>query len=257
MRYIKSFQNDAAIQAAVDNKTLGKPYVALNNATGKIDWNGKDIDYSSMYLTIEALSGGTFYVRKANFGYSVNGADWEPTTGETALSLNQGDEVRFKGNGTCKALFSGNTMAFNAYGNIESLEYGDNFSGATTIKVSSEAFMFLFYDCKEFIDASKIILPATTLKKGCYMGMFRSCANLSSVPKLLAPSVPSDAYNSLFTDCTKLNYIVCLATSRASQFVTSNWLFGVSPTGTFVKKAGVAWPTGNSGIPDGWTVVEE
>lgn len=32
--------------------------------------------------------------------------------------------------------------------------------------------------------------------------------------------------------------------------------YGVSPTGTFVKKAGVDWPTGNSGIPSGWTVVE-
>jgi len=41
MRYLKSFINDAAIQEAIDNKSLGKPYVALNESAGTIDWNGK------------------------------------------------------------------------------------------------------------------------------------------------------------------------------------------------------------------------
>lgn len=41
MRHIKSYANDNAIQEAVDSQALGKPYVALDENTGKIDWNGK------------------------------------------------------------------------------------------------------------------------------------------------------------------------------------------------------------------------
>ena len=43
MRYIQSFQNDAAIQSAVDNGELGHPYIALDDQTGKIDYANKII----------------------------------------------------------------------------------------------------------------------------------------------------------------------------------------------------------------------
>ena len=43
MRHIKSYANDNAIQEAVDSQALGKPYVALDENTGKIDWNNKDL----------------------------------------------------------------------------------------------------------------------------------------------------------------------------------------------------------------------
>lgn len=282
MRYIKSFTNDNAIQAAVDDKSLGKPYVALDENTGLIDWNGKDIDYSKMYLTIEALSGGTFYVRKANFGYSVNGGEWETTTGATSLSLNQGDAVRFKGNGTCKELFSGNTMAFNAYGNIESLEYGDNFSGATSVK-SQSGFTSCFQNCSKLVECKNIVLPATTLTKYCYKNMFNDCTSLTTAPELPATTLVSNCYSSMFSNCKSLTtapelpaatlavgcygsmfslcnslvYIKCKATNMSALTCLIGWVNDVSPTGTFVKKAGVTWSTGVSGIPSGWTVIEE
>lgn len=204
MRYIKSFANDSAIQEAVDNKTLGKPYVALNESAGTIDWNGKDIDYSKMYLTIEALSGGTFYVRKANVGYSVNGADWETTTGETTLSLNQGDEVRFKGTAGGKGLFSGNTLAFNAYGNVESLEYGDNYIGQTNVQ-NSYAFEYMFRGCTNLVTAPA--LPATDVRVWCYHAMFSGCTSLTTVPELPATALTKDCYYEMFTNCTSLSSV--------------------------------------------------
>lgn len=282
MRYLKSFQNDAAIQAAVDNKTLGKPYVALDENTGLIDWNGKEIDYSKMYLTIEALSGGTFYVRKADIGYSVNGGEWETTTGETALSLNQGDAVRFKGTTGGNSLFSGNTMDFNAYGNVESLEYGDNFSGATSVK-SQSGFTSCFQNCSKLVECKNIVLPATTLTKFCYKNMFYNCTSLTTAPELpattlvsscyssmfyrcthlaTAPELPAatlavGCYSSMFSSCNSLVYIKCKATNMSALTCLASWVSGVSPTGTFVKAAGATWPTGVSGIPSGWTVIEE
>jgi len=60
----------------------------------------------------------------------------------------------------------------------------------------------------------------------------------------------------MFYGCTNLNYIKCLATNPSYGDSTS-WLVGVASTGTFVKKAGVSWQTGNWAIPSGWTVVEE
>ena len=306
MRYIKSFANDAAIQASLDNKTLGKPYVALDDQLHRIDWNGKDSDYSKMYLTIEALESGTFYVKAANIGYSVNGGSWETTTGETALSLNQGDKVRFKGTaGGGRGLFAANTMAFNACGNIESLAYGDDFIGkesgiscynmfiscsgltsaenlilpATTLVDS--CYFYMFYGCTSLTTAPA--LPATTLAKKCYQGMFFDCTSLTTAPALpatelitdcyrqmfnnctsltTAPVLPAgrlvdDCYSYMFQNCSSLNYVKCLATNPAMSMAgpLMLWLSGVSPTGTFVKKAGVNWR--QQAIPSGWTVVEE
>ena len=284
MRYIKSFQNDAAIQAAIDDKSLGKPYVALNNQTGTIDWDSKaPTEPKDMYLTIEALSGGTFYVRKADIGYSVNGGAWETTTGVTTLALNQGDEVRFKGTAGGNSLFTGNTLAFNAYGNIESLEYGDNFVGQTSVKAGS-AFTNCFKSCSGLTDASNLVLPATTLTVNCYAYMFDRCKSLTTAPQLpattlaqacyrymfpdcrsltTAPELPAttlaaSCYNGMFQDSTNLNYIKCLATDISATNCTYNWVYGVAATGTFVKDPSMAsWTTGIDGIPSGWTVIEE
>lgn len=257
-RFIKSFQNDAAIQAAVDDKSLGHPYVALDDQLHRIDWNGKEepTDYSKMYLTIEALSGGTFYVRDANIGYSVNGAAWETTTGVTELSLNQGDTVRFKGTTGGKYLFSGNTLAFNAYGNIESLEYGDNFSGATTIK-NVAAFNRCFSGCTSLTDVQNLLLPATSLTNNCYNTMFGGCRSIATAPELPASIIPFQGYSSMFLNCTSLNYIKCLATDKSATNCTIGWLYNVASRGTFVKKTGVSWATGVNAIPRNWTVIEE
>jgi len=62
----------------------------------------------------------------------------------------------------------------------------------------------------------------------------------------------------MFGNCKSLNNVTCLArliNSDTSDF-TPGWLAGVSSTGTFTKAAGVTWPRGNSGIPEGWTVLD-
>ena len=58
----------------------------------------------------------------------------------------------------------------------------------------------------------------------------------------------------MFLGCTQLNYVKCLAIDRSAHYCTYNWLEGVASTGTFVKHPDMDnWPTGNSGIPEGWT----
>ena len=284
MRQIKSFANDSAIQEAVNNKFLGKPYVALDDATGKIDWNGKNIDYSTMYLTIEALESGKITPDKRGVEYSVNSGEWIVITGNDDITLSQGDKVKFRGTSGGDGLFYGrNTLMFKVYGNIESLEYGDDFVGQTSTRVM---FNGCFYGCTGLVDAENLVLPATTLTEYCYKDMFEDCTSLTTAPELPATTLTYSCYASMFQNCTSLtqapelpaailvdqcyeqmfdscvnlNYIKCLATGitgRVGRDTTSNWVYGVSPTGTFVKKAGVNWQTGVNGIPDGWDVIEE
>ena len=280
MRYIKSFANDSAIQEAVDNKSMGKPYVALDENTGLIDWNSKDIDYSSMYLTIEALESGKITPDLRGVEYSVNSGEWIVITGNDDITLSQGDKVKFRGTSGGDGLFYGsNTLMFKVYGNIESLEYGDDFVGQTSTSVM---FNGCFYGCTGLVDAENLVLPATTLTEYCYKDMFENCTSLTTAPALpattladfcydsmfydctsltTAPALPAttlaySCYSNMFKQCTSLNTITCLATNPEVRY-TNGWVTGVASTGTFVKKAGVEWETGEDGIPEFWDVIEE
>lgn len=330
MRYIKSYTNDAAIQAAVDDKSLGKPYIALDVSAGTIDWNGKD---ATPYLTIEATGAGNIVVKKGSGNlnsafYRTNGSDsWTEmrTNTETTIPVQNGDRIAFKGSVrmanpsvySSEMYFSGSTASFVVYGNIMSLFYGDDFAGKTEFPDSRNLACYdMFRNCTGLTDASNLLLPATTLGGfsgfgsyasmfqgcinligapslpattlgvGCYRQMFRGCTSLTTAPELPsttlvswcyadmfqgctglasapilpAPTLPNNSicYANMFNGCANLNYAKCIAEGNISfTLETQNWLANVSPTGTFVKKAGVNWPTGANGIPSGWTVIEE
>lgn len=58
----------------------------------------------------------------------------------------------------------------------------------------------------------------------------------------------------LFSSCTSLGRVTCLATSGMGDN-TSGWLSNVPGGGTFTKAAGVTWPLNSEhGIPSGWIV---
>lgn len=255
MRQIKSFINDAAIQAAVDDKSLGKPYVALDENTGKIDWNGKDIGYSKKYLTIEALETGGLKV-KYNCLYSKNEDEWISVNANATISLTVGDKIKIKGSlGDTVGMFSGNTISFAVYGNILSLNHGDDFKN----KTDCYSYSGMFYKCANLNDASNLILPATVLKNSCYDSMFRE-TNITKAPELLAELLTAGCYSNMFYKCTRLNYVKCLATNveNSQQTSTTNWLSLTSPTGTFIKaELATRWGRSGGGIPSGWTVIEE
>lgn len=88
--------------------------------------------------------------------------------------------------------------------------------------------------------------------------MFDGCKSLTKAPELPATELAIDCYNSMFRDCTSLNYVKALFTDEPSESTTGDWLEGVSSTGTFVKNKNAKWDDrGDSGIPYGWTVVTE
>ena len=88
--------------------------------------------------------------------------------------------------------------------------------------------------------------------------MFRGCTSLITAPALPATTLVDICYIAMFDGCTSLDNIKCLATDISANNCTGNWVDGVASTGTFVKNASMnEWTTGTSGIPEGWTVINE
>ena len=453
-RFIQSFPTSKDIQSALDNKELGKPYVAFSREEQIIDWNSKEIDYTGMPLTFEIISGGTiglmgYYNSKTKYEYQIN--DGEIVTGQAAgnaytnISLNAGDVIKIRGflNGQNGGLSVSPDadLVFNIYGNVASLgstevklslagkhvisaenlvmldpyfKYERLFKGCTDLitapktvisifcvemfkgctsltqapelpatKLEHNCYAYMFYGCTNLTQAPSILpattlagncydnmfrgctsltkapelpattlasncyaymfqgctslitapelpaidlveycyrgmfqgctslitapelpaidlveycyrgmfqgctnltqapslpattlasncyeymfegckslttapeLPATTLASRCYSNMFYGCKSLTTAPELPATTLASNCYAYMFYGCKNLNYIKCLATDISADNCTGYWLFFASTSGTFVKHPNATWPSGESGIPNGWTV---
>lgn len=155
--------------------------------------------------------------------------------------------------------------------------YHGMFSGCVNLRISPElpatelryfCYSNMFSGCTSLEAAPE--LPAITLSdkfnndlSSCYVSMFQGCTSLEEAPVLAVSELKEQCYTQMFDGCEKINRITCLATdlSAISRNAINAWVYGVSPTGTFVKKAGVEWPIASyqnnySGIPSGWTVVE-
>ena len=56
----------------------------------------------------------------------------------------------------------------------------------------------------DVVDASKLILPATTLTPYCYNSMFYYCTSLTTAPELPAMTLTERCYTSMFRGCSSL-----------------------------------------------------
>ena len=125
---------------------------------------------------------------------------------------------------------------------------------ATTL--TSGCYESMFHNCSSLTTAPE--LPATTLANSCYYYMFCRCTSLTTAPELPATTLTSYCYYYMFYGCKKLNYIKMLATDISASNCLSSWVSVVASTGTFVKHPDMTTlPTGISGIPSGWTVVND
>lgn len=144
--------------------------------------------------------------------------------------------------------------------------YSGMFKGCTSLITVPElpattlidaCYNHMFDGCTSLTTVPSNLLPATTLADMCYQSMFYKCTSLTTAPELPAEVLEWSCYYFMFYECSSLNYIKCLAIDIRSKFCTDYWLDGVSPTGTFVKKAGWdGWSSGVNGIPKGWTVID-
>ena len=166
-------------------------------------------------MTMEALTDGSIVVIKPEAGmqYSMNGGPKIKFDGTTTIdNLKAGDKVQFYGDGTNISCYwdtaiTGGTAMVKVYGNIMSLLDEEHFDEATEI-TGKEAFERLFFKMPDknttLIDASGLLLPATTLKNACYIEMFRDCIALTAAPKLPATTLAENCYAFMFYGCTSL-----------------------------------------------------
>ena len=113
-----------------------------------------------------------------NLQYSFDGETWTPyAIGDTLTLSNVGDKVYMKSVGSNEGMASGNayynqfvmTGKIAASGNVNSLLEEDD-ETARTMSLGFFSLCKLFYGCTSLTQAPE--LPATTLGKGCYEGMF-------------------------------------------------------------------------------------
>lgn len=221
-RFIQSFPTSDDIQSALDNKELGKPYVAFSREEQSIDWNSKEIDYTGMPLTFEIISGGTIEFKGNNktIQYRLNGGEWTDITSAkegSIITVNQGDKVQFRAENFKNYNEYGNltflgTAMYNAYGNIMSLINPTDFKNLYEFPSDSiYTFHSLFggggiyhYTNTGIIDASNLILPATAVTYHGYEEMFQRCLNLVAAPALPAKTLDGFCYVEMFDSCPKL-----------------------------------------------------
>lgn len=179
-------------------------------------------DYSQDYFTIESLEDNNDITFKANntppsltLYYSTDdGTTWSAHSEASSKQwvLNTGDKILLKATATQYGYYYNatdyywsfvGTKTHKVYGNIMSLLYDDNFIGQTSLS-SNYAFYCLFRNNNYLVDASNLILPATTLTERCYSQMFRYCTSLVNMPALPATSLQAGCYYYMFQNCTSL-----------------------------------------------------
>lgn len=139
------------------------------------------------------------------------------------------------------------------------------FSGCTSLASAPElpatsladhCYNEMFYGCTSLQTAPE--LPATKLAPDCYNSMFNNCSSLTTAPDLLAKNLVDNCYANMFYGCRSLTQIKMMAEDISATNCLSYWMFNVKSSGTFVKNSKATWnERGSSGIPYGWTIIEE
>ena len=182
--------------------------------------------------------------------YTVNGGTEQTiaknTEGSYDIVLKKGDMVQLYSNNTSlgggsvagargftRAVAEGSqhinirpSMKTEIFGNVMSLLKGkDNLESATAIEAPN-AFYGLFSGADKLVnsDDRELVLPATTLKEGCYDNMFSGCKGIEKAPELPAPTLVKDCYSGMFSGCSKLSEVKCLATDVSADGCVKDWL---------------------------------
>ena len=168
--------------------------------------------------------------------YSVDGGEWTQGTPSNGTPLTiTGHVVQFRGNnasyGDPSSPFKYTNIKTETeayiYGNVMSLIDKENFPTLKSFDTSDKdgdgtedgafAFLWLFADVDSYMSnfstpatqnivchpEKALVLPATTLTKGCYGLMFLS-TKLASAPELPSKTLAESCYDEMFMNCTNL-----------------------------------------------------
>lgn len=246
--YLHLFETQAAHDAVYNGSEYTEPWVGLVTANDNVSYNNPEYKLRSVPLTFEILSDGNIMwkAKDANFTqtieYKKNDGEWTSITSTTSgatISVVSGDVVQFRGTAQQYATssskynsFTGTTVSFNISGNIMSLANSTDFATMITLISGTETynrykFYHLFDNCTGLIDASKLLLPATTLTNYCYSYMFNNCTGLTGAPTILpATTLKSNCYGYMFKGCTSLTTTPELSATTMAEYCYTNMFQG-------------------------------
>ena len=242
-------------------KTTMSESTTIDVAAGdKVAFYGKGTEITSYSSGTKITGSGDGFTCKV-YGNIMSLVDEENFATATTLSANY----------TFNSLFYDFTTLTDASGlllpatTLAKFCYRQMFQGCTALTTAPElpatqlaayCYYYMFYGCTALTAAPE--LPATELAQYCYYSMFQGCTALTAAPELPATELAQYCYYQMFRDCSKLATVTCLATSGINQSgSTANWLRDagsqVQGTKTIYTVSTADWPSGNNGIPSGWT----
>lgn len=189
------------------------------------DVSGSD---NTVQIVKTSISAPTLKIQK-----STDGKTWESmgTTSNTAITatIPANGKLYLK----CSANKWGNnptyynhitvTGDYNVGGNIMSLLYGNNFQNKVVFpNTDTNTLTSLFKNDTHLINASNLILPATTVNGNSYSYMFYGCYGLTTAPALPATTLASSCYNSMFGGCTSLTKAPDLPATTLANYCYGN-----------------------------------
>ena len=232
-RWLHRFNTVAEYTTARNDNYL-EPWVSYTEDNAKVNYNKSEYErLLETPLTTIAKENGTisFNIWKAmgtdmitSVSYSTDGGETWATTNNTnnksghlaiTVNVNEGDRVMWKANAQQTGYydnddyddyvgsFFSSTCEFDVEGNVMSM-----INDATGLTYDNQlCCLFFNYDggteCL-VVNASKLLLPATTLVSSCYGFMFQGCTSLTTAPELPATTLTDYCYLYMFQGCTSL-----------------------------------------------------
>jgi hypothetical protein len=97
----------------------------------------------------------------------------------------------------------------------------------------------------------------TTVSSYAFNKCFYGCTSLliGANFKKITGSTSHDAFDGCYQNCTSLQLIYAPQMSSWNESYFQDWVSGVYPTGKMYVKSGVVPPTGTSGVPEGWQLL--
>lgn len=231
-KYLHYFLTDEAFNKTYySGYTYHEPWASWTDETDGVKYNKTDDEKRHEYeellqtpLTFEILEDGTLWFKKQQgvsptnqIQYKKNDGDWTTITAQTgdsapSIQVYSGDTVSFRGNNnkytngglSFRDSFSG-TCIFDIRGNIMSLIRSENYSGLTELAQTTTDYCFsgLFSGTK-IVNAKHMLLPAISLSRNCYEGLFSGCSYLVTSPELPATELRYACYSNMFEGCSNL-----------------------------------------------------
>lgn len=282
MTHIRKFDNFDLLFADIDSMPCPSVAETIDNGDDIVVYKGEDgnltctangieCDFlSRKYLCIESLvDANKISSNSGTFKCSTDGKQWETLSSSISKTINTGEKLYVTDKSanyigliaSGKFIVSGNVMSV---AKTSSCRFAQLFRRSYNLVSAKDLVLpenLAMQDCQEMFEECTSLVEGPRLKSQhlglqCYVSMFDRCTSLIEAPILEAKELYSNCYYTMFSGCTKLEKVTCLAEDISASFCLSGWLNNVSATGTFTKKRGVEYPTGKSGIPEGWTIIE-